>query len=188
MLSSRDEAGNIRHNKIRIKRIHIPSKNGEGRNITDLTAYLNREHPVDDTIQICLSSNKFYTALQSCINLKSFDSFTYDDFLNGFSIDLKDYQDFEKRFLFENFISFGKECNFLKTVEDKRDIFTSSYMIVNRKKRSPRFEEDIISKMAEQRMKSDPQVLKRIEEKENEIIKQVFERKYKQKSLSEFID
>lgn len=61
-------------------------------------------------------------------------------------------------------------------------------MVVNKKKRSPQFEEDIISKMAEQRMKSDPQVLKRIEEKENEIIKQVFERKYKQKSLSEFID
>lgn len=188
VLSSGDEAGNIRRNKIRIKRIHIPSRNGEGRNIADLTAYLNKEYLVGDTIQICLSSNKFHIALQSCINLQSLDSFTYDNFLSGFSIDLKDYRDFEKRFLFENFISFGKECNFLKTVEDKRDIFTSSYMVVNKKKRSPQFEEDIISKMAEQRMKSDPQVLKRIEEKENEIIKKVFERKYKQKSLSEFID
>ena len=176
---------------IKIQRTPIPSRRDEERNISiaSLTAYLDKIHPpAGDTIQICLSSNKYYLAVQSCINLQRLESFIFDDFLASFSIDLKDYEEFEKRYLFELFIDFGEECNFLKISEDTGDIFTSSYAIVNRGMNSTQLQKNIVSKMAEQKVKTDPGIVKKIEEKKEMIINQVHEKELKRKKQTRLTD
>ena len=174
---------------IRIQRIPIPSRGDEEKNISKLTSYLDKTHPqAGNALQICLSSNKYYLAVQSCINLRSLDSFTFKDFLESFSIDLKDYGDFEKQFLFKQFVDFGKECNLLKILNDTGNDFTSSYVVINRKKKSKQLQENVISKMAENRVETDPEIAKRVEDERRIIIQEIYEKKYKQKNLSEYMD
>lgn len=177
---------------IKITRNPIPSKYDKEKRISiqDLTDYLNKTHSsAGNTIQICLSSNKYYIAVQSCINLKNFESFKFNNFLTSFSIDLKDYEEFEKKYLFEQFINFGNECNFLKIVENKKDIFTSSYAIINRRMKPKKLRENIISKMADQKIDNDPEIKNIIKKEKENTIKNVFyERDKKQKKITEFTD
>ena len=177
---------------IKITRTPIPSKHNREKHISiaDLTTYLSKIHPpAGNSIQICLSSNKYYIALQSCINLQSFKSFTGNDFLSIFSIDLKDYEEFEKKYLFEHFINFGKECSFLKVLKDTGDVFTSSYVIINRRMKSKQLQKNIIAKIASQKVENDPEVKRRMKEREEEIIQEAFyEREPKQRKLTEFVD
>lgn len=178
--------------KIKITRNPIPSKHDREKHVSiaDLTSYLGEVHSsAGNTIQICLSSNKYYLAVQSCINLKIFESFKFDDFLTSFSIDLKDYEEFEKKYLFELFISSGKECSFLKVLEDTGNIFTSSYAIINRRMKSKQLRKNIITKMADQKIESSPEMKKGIEEKEKDIIQEIFyEREPRQRKLTEFTE
>jgi hypothetical protein len=174
---------------ISIQRTPIQSKQNEEKNISHLTAYLDKIHsPAGNTIQICLSSSKYYLVVQSCINLRCLDFFTFKDFLTSFSIDLKDYEEFEKQFLFKLFVYFGKECSILKILEDTGDVFTSSYVIVNRRMKSKQLQKNIILKMAEKKIETDPEIRKRIEEEKIIIIQEIYEKKYKQKSLSDYMD
>ncbi|MGD2247175.1 MAG: hypothetical protein PVF58_02130 [Candidatus Methanofastidiosia archaeon] len=177
---------------IKITRKSIPSYDDKEKHISikELTYYLSKIHSsAGNTIQICLSSNKYYIAFQSCINLKSFESFTFDDFLTSFSIDLKEYEEFEKKYLFEQFINFGIECSFLKILEDTKDIFTSSYAIINRRMKLAQLKKNIITKMANQKVESDPEIRKTIEEEKQNIIQEIFyQREPKQIRLTEFTD
>ena len=175
---------------ISIQRTPIPSSQGKKNiSISYLTTYLDKIHsPAGNTIQICLSSNKYYLVLQSCINLRGREFFTFEDFLTSFSIDLKDYEEFEKKFLFKLFIDFGKDCSLLRILKDTGDVFTSLYVIINRRMMSKRFQRNIISKMAEQKVRTDPDIKKRIEEEKKIIIQDIHEKKYKQKSLSDYLD
>lgn len=176
---------------VSIQRTPIPSKQDKEKNISisHLTVYLDKIHPpAGNTIQICLSSNKYYLVVQSCINLQGLDFFTFEDFLTSFSIDLKDYEEFEKQFLFNLFVGFGKECSLLKILEDTGDVFTSSYAVINRRMKSKQLQENIISKMAEQKIETDPEIKKRVEEEKKIIIQEIYEKKYKQKRISDYID
>lgn len=178
------------NDRIKITRNPIPSKDNreKHKSINSLTTYLDQIHSSSgNTIQICLSSNKSYLAVQSCITLGIFEHFEFDDFLASFSIDLKDYEEFEKKYLFECFINFGKECSFLKVLEDTGDVFASSYTIVNRKKKPRELRKNIIEKMAKQKVESDPKIRKRIEEEEKSIIEEIFyKREPRQRKLTEF--
>lgn len=177
---------------IKITRNPIPSKHNREKRISivDFTTYLSKVHSsAGNSIQICLSSNKYYLAVHSCMNLRGFESFKFDDFLTSFSIDLKDYEEFEKEYLFEHFINFGKECSFLKVLEDTGDVFTSSYAIINRRTKSKQLRKNIIAKMVDQKVESDPEVKKRIKEEEKSIIQEIFyEREPRQRKLTEFAD
>ena len=176
---------------ISIQRTPIPSKQDEEKNISisHLTAYLDKIHsPAGNAIQICLSSNKYYLVIQSCLILRGLDFFTFKDFLTSFSIDLKDYEEFEKKFLFKLFVDFGKECSLLKTLEDTGNVFTSSYVIINRRMSSKQLEKNIILKMAEQKVETDPETKKRIDVEKKIITQEIQEKKYKQKSLSDYMD
>ena len=174
---------------ISIQRTPIPSTLNEVKNISHLTAYLDKIHsPAGNTIQICLSSSKYYLVIQSCINLRCLDFFTFKDFLTSFSIDLKDYEKFEKQFLFKLFVDFGKECSILKILEDTGDVFTSSYVIINRRMKSKQLLRNIIFKMAENKIETDSDIKKRIEEEKKIIIQEIYEKKYKQKSLSDYMN
>lgn len=175
---------------IRITRNPIPSNKDRGRpiSIKKLTDYLHKTHLSEgNIIQICLSSNKMYLAMQCCITLKIFESFTYDDFLSSFSIDLKDYEDFEKKYLFKLFIDFGKECGIIKILEDRKDIFTSSYIIINRRMMSKQLRENIIHKIVSRKIERDPLIQERIKNEEQIISQEIFyQREPKQKRLTEF--
>jgi hypothetical protein len=177
---------------VKITRNPVPSYNDREKciSIQDLTDYLDRIYsPTGNTIQICLSSNKYHLVAQSCINLKSFESFKFDDFLTSFSIDLKDYEEFEKKYLFEHFIDFGKECGVLRIVEDTEDTLTSSYAVINRRMKPKQLQKNIIAKMANQRIESDLEISKIIEEERQEIIQEIFYQKEpRQRKITEFTD
>lgn len=177
------------HNGIRIQRIPVWSKSEEKKSIADLTAYLEKTHPsTDNNIRICLSSNKYYLAVQSCKRLQSLDSLTFDDFLEGFFMDVKDYEEFEKRFLFNLFISYGRECDFVKVLEDTGDIFTSLYTIVNRKMNSEQLQKNIISKMAKHKIETDIDMIKKIEDEKEIIVQKIHEIELKQKKQTKITD
>ena len=176
---------------ISIQRTPIPSKQDMEKNISisHLTAYLDEIHSsAGNTIQICLSSNKYYLVVHFCTNLGGLDFFTFKDFLTSFSIDLKDYEEFEKQFLFKLFVDYGKECSILKILEDTGDVFTSSYAIINRRMKSKQLQRNIISKMADQKDETDREIKKRIDEEKKIVIQEIYEKKYKQKTLSDYMN
>jgi len=177
------------HNGIRIQRIPVWSKSEEKKSIADLTFYLEKTHSsTDNAILICLSSNKYYLAIQSCEILKELDSFTFDDFLESFCVDLTNYEEFEKRFLFNLFISYGRECDFVKGLEDTGDVFTSLYTIVNRKMNSAQLKKNIISKMAKHKTETDPDIIKKIEDEKEIIINQIYEKELRQNKQTKITD
>jgi hypothetical protein len=180
----------IVRNGIRIQRIPVRSKIKE-KNISmaNLTAYLDKTHlHKDNAIQICLSSSKYYLAVQSCKKLQNLDSFMFDDFRESFSIDLKGYEEFEKRFLFNLFVTYGEECNFVKVFKDTGDVFTSLYTIVNRKMNFTQLKKNIISKMANQKIKTDRDIIKKIEDEKRIIIEYLHERELRRKNQTKITD
>lgn len=180
-------------NRIRVQRIPVWSRSEEKNiSIADLTAYLEKKHFfMDDAIHICLSSSKYYLAVQCCEKLQNLNFFAFDDFLKRFPIDLKEYGEFEEKFLFNLFIRYGEECDFVNVLEDTGDIFTSLYTIVNREMNSGELKRNIISKMAKHKIKTDPDIIEKIEEKRVIIFNQVHEeelRRRKQTKITDFED
>lgn len=168
---------------IKLTRNPIPANDDREKkvSIASLTSYLEKVHAPagGNSIQICLSSNKYYLAVQACMTLKRFDSFCFSDFLDSFCIDLKDYEEFEKRYLFDQFIRFGKECGFLKILHNGEDTYTSSYAVINRRMKPQQLKNDIISKIAARQVETDPGLRKRIEEEEEIILKDIQSEKLK---------
>ncbi|MBU7009767.1 MAG: hypothetical protein HXS46_03695 [Theionarchaea archaeon] len=77
----------------------------------------------------------------------------------------------------------------MKVLEDTGNIFTSSYAIINRRMKSKQLRKNIITKMADQKIESSPEMKKGIEEKEKDIIQEIFyEREPRQRKLTEFTE
>jgi len=121
--------------------------------------------PKQDYLAFTFSSSKYLKlkhmafVLVTRYHSKGNETFTYEDWENLFAkqdVELNNYLDQEKQTLYQNFISYGKECNVVVLEEDRGDLLKDGYRIKSSATSDgEKLEAELEEKMAKDRMGDD---------------------------------
>ncbi|ODS36171.1 MAG: hypothetical protein A7315_14325 [Candidatus Altiarchaeales archaeon WOR_SM1_79] len=139
----------------------------------DLGRYLkklsNKGEVYNDPLTFINSSSRYLKSINISIPLFNLakNGFNYEQWCEIFKTDLMNWHEEEKQIVYKNYIEYGINCNFIKCIDDKDDIFINTYSIISRYSKTDLLENNILSKIV------GFEVNKRIEEYKPKLEKQI---------------